>query len=65
MTSYDCMSRLVYKPEFLNFSQTHLCSFYGESESCLDWAGGHLSSPSVVGCPSEQDVRSSEKKVAP
>lgn len=39
----------------------YLCSLYGESESCLGWVGGHLSSPSVADCPSEQDVCPSEK----
>lgn len=43
--------------------ETDLCSSCGESGSCLGWAGGHLSSPSGADCPSEQDVRSSEKEV--
>ena len=50
---------------FLLYSQTYLCNSCGESESCLGWVGGHLSSPSVVGCPSEQGVRPSEKEGAP
>lgn len=49
----------------LLFSQTYLCSSCGESESCLGWVGGHLSSPTEADCPSEQDVRPSEKEGGP
>lgn len=49
----------------LFFSKKYLCSSCGESESCQGWVGGHLSSPSVVDCPSEQDVRPSEKEGGP
>lgn len=55
---------IVCTPSFFThiFSQTYLCSSCGESESCLGWVSGHLSSPSVADCPSEQGVRPSEKE---
>lgn len=46
-------------------SYTHLCSSCVGSESCLGSVSGHLSSPSVEDCPSEQDVRPSEKERGP
>lgn len=46
-------------------SLTYLCNSCEESESCPGWVSGHLSSPTVGDCPSEQDVRPSEREGGP
>lgn len=64
---YSQLHGHILRPSFFTHivSLTYLCNSCGESESCLGWVSGHLSSPTVADCPSEQDVRPSEREGGP